>query len=114
MTALEAKRAADKFNLDLYNSVLNKANKYIESRIERVAPCGDYDFNVSSIDTDLVMDLGGKRETQELFRNSGLQKQLKKQFGEKGFRIRFENDREINVAFMTVSWREPYEGRREL
>lgn len=113
MTALEAKRAADKFNLDLYNSVLNKTSKYIESQIERFVLHGDYDFCARSIDDDLIMALG-KREVQELFQNSSLQKEIKKQFGEKGFRIRFENDREISVAFMIVSWRIPHEGKREL
>lgn len=113
MTALEAKRAADNFNQDLYNSVLNKISKYIESRIERSAPLGNYDFCARSIDDDLIIVLG-KREVQELFQNSNLQKEIKKQFGEKGFRIRFENDREVNVAFMIVSWRMPYESRREL
>lgn len=48
MTALEAKRAADNFNQDLYN----------------------------------------------------LQKEIKKQFGEKGFHVRFENDREIIMIFV--------------
>lgn len=114
MTALEAKRVADKFNLDLYNNVLNKTSKYIESQIERFALCGDYDFCARSIDDDLIMDLGGKREVQELFRNSDLQKELKKRFEEKGFRVRFENNREINITFMIVSWRMPYESRREL
>ena len=113
MTALEAKRAADKFNLDLYNSVLNKTSKYIESQIERFAPYGNYDFCARSIDDGLIIALG-KREVQELFQNSNLQKKIKKQFGEKGFRVRFENDREINVAFIIVSWRMPYESRREL
>lgn len=113
MTALEAKRAADNFNQDLYNSVLNKISKYIESRIERSTPLGNYDFCVRSIDDDLIIVLG-KREVQELFQNSNLQKEIKKQFGEKGFHIRFENDREVNVAFMIVSWRMPYESRREL
>lgn len=113
MTALEAKRAADNFNQDLYNSVLNKISKYIESRIGRSASLGNYDFCARSIDDDLIIVLG-KREVQELFQNSNLQKEIKKQFGEKGFRIRFENDREISVAFMIVSWRMPYESRREL
>ena len=113
MTALEAKRAADNFNQDLYNSVLNKISKYFESLIERSAPLGNYDFCARSIDDDLIIVLG-KREVQELFQNSNLQKEIKKQFGEKGFHIRFENDREVNVAFMIVSWRMPYESRREL
>ena len=32
MTALEAKRTADKFNLDLYNSVLNKTSNDFSSK----------------------------------------------------------------------------------
>lgn len=113
MTALEAKRTADKFNLDLYNSVLNKTSKYIESQIERFAPHGDYDFCARSIDDGLIMALG-RREVQELFQNSNLQKEIKKRFGEKGFRVKFENNCEISVALMIVSWRTPYESRREL
>lgn len=84
MTALEAKRAADKFNLDLYNSVLNKTSKYIESQIERFAPLGDYDFCTRSIDDDLIMALG-RREVQELFQNSNLQKEIKKAIWRKRF-----------------------------
>ena len=83
MTALEAKRAADNFNQDLYNSVLNKISKYIESRIERSAPLGNYDFCARSIDDDLIIVLG-KREVQELFQNSNLQKKRKRNgFGRK-------------------------------
>lgn len=84
MTALEAKRAADNFNLDLYNSVLNKISKYVESRIERSAPLGNYDFCARSIDDDLIIVLG-KREVQELFQNSNLPKEKKKKwFWQKG------------------------------
>lgn len=113
MTALEAKRSADKFNLDLYNSVLNKTSKYIESQIERFAPQGYYDFCARSIDDGLIMALG-RREVQELFQNPNLQKEIKKQFREKGFYVKFENNREISVALMIVSWRTPYESKREL
>lgn len=107
MTALEAKKAADNFNLDLYKKTLEKITKYINKRIEEAAYRGSYDFIARAIDDDLVTALG-VRETRELFKNFDLQKELKRQFKEKGFCIKIENGNNIGMAFMQVSWREPY------
>ena len=106
MTALEAKKAADKFNLDLYNRTLEKVTEYINKRVEEAAYRGNYSFISRAIDEDLAIALE-KRELRELFKDSDLQEELKRQFKEKGFCVKIENVYNIGTAFMQVSWREP-------
>ena len=107
MTALEAKRAADKFNQDLFKRTMEKVAEYLNKKIEEVAYQGNYEFYLKSND-ELLITAIGEREVFELFRNIDLQKELKKQFKEKGFCIRIENKSNIGMAFIQISWREPY------
>ena len=107
MIALEAKRAADAFNQDLFKSTMEKATEYLNKKIEEAAYRGSYEFYLESDDKLLIAAIG-EREVFELFRNIDLQKELKKQFKEKGFCIRIENKSNIGMAFIQISWREPY------
>lgn len=106
MTALEAKKAADEFNLDLCKTTLEKVTEYINKRVEEAAYRGNYSFISRAIDDDLTIALG-KRGMVKLFQNSDLQTELKKQFKEKGFCVKLENVNNIGTAFMEVSWKEP-------
>lgn len=107
MTALEAKRAADAFNQDLFKRTMEKATEYLNKKIEETAYRGSYEFYLESDDKLLITAIG-EREVFELFWNIDLQKELKKQFKEKGFCIRIENRSDIGMAFIRISWREPY------
>lgn len=107
MTALEAKKAADNFNLDLYKRTLERAIEYINKRVEEAAYRGNYSFISRAIDKDLSITLG-KRELRELFKNPDLQEELSRQLKEKGFCLKIENAYNIDTASMQVSWKEPY------
>lgn len=105
MTALEAKRTADNFNQELFKRTLEKTTKYFNKEIEEAACQGSYDFCIKSDSDYLIMALG-QRETIELFHNSDLQKEIKKQFRVDGFLVNFEKGYERD--YVRVSWREPY------
>lgn len=105
MTALEAKKAADNFNQDLFKRTLEKATEYLNWRIEVAACHGSYEFSVKSNDDYLITALG-EREAIELFCNSDLQKELKKQFRVDGFLVNFDKGYEND--YLKVGWREPY------
>lgn len=105
MTALEAKRAADDFNQDLFKRTLEKATEYLNKRIEEAAYRGSYDFYIKSDNDNLITALG-EREAIELFHNSDLQKELKKQFRVDGFLVSFDKGYERD--YLRISWREPY------
>lgn len=105
MTALEAKRAADNFNLDLYKRTIEKATEYLNKQIEEVAYRGSYEFYLES-DNKLLITAIGEREVLELFQNIDLQKELKKQFRANGFLVNF--DKGYGSAYMKVSWRESH------
>ena len=107
MTALEAKRVADNFNQDLFKRTMEKTTEYLNKKIEEAAYRGSYEFYLESDDKLLITAIG-EREVFELFSNIDLQKELKKQFKEKGFCIRIENRSNIGMAFIQISWREPY------
>lgn len=105
MTALEAKRVADAFNQDLFRGTMEKATEYLNKKIEEAACQGNYEFYLKQ-DDELLITTIGEREVFELFRNTDLQKELKKQFRVDGFLISFEKGYER--AYVKVSWREPY------
>lgn len=105
MTALEAKRAADNFNQDLFKKTMEKAIKYLDKRIEEAAYRGSYEFYIKSDDSNLTVAIG-EREVFELFHNIDLQKELKKRFKVDGFSVSF--DKGYEKDFVKVSWREPY------
>ena len=104
MTALEAKRATDNFNLDLYKRTLEKVTGYTNKRIEEAAYRGSYEFYLKS-DDELLITAIGEREVLELFRNVDLREELEKQFKASGFLVSFEKVYE--KIYITVSWREP-------
>lgn len=105
MTALEAKRAADNFNLDLYKRTLEKTAEYLNKQIEEAAYRGSYEFYLES-DNKLLITAIGEREVLELFQNVDLQKELKKRFRVDGFLVSFDKGYERD--YVRVSWREPY------
>ena len=105
MTALEAKKAADNFNLDLYKRTLERATECINKRIEEAAYRGSYEFYLES-DNKFLITAIGEREVRELFQNIDLQKELKKQFRVDGFLVSFDKGYERD--YVRVSWREPY------
>lgn len=105
MTALEAKKAADNFNLDLYKRTLEKTTEYLNKRIEEAAYQGNYEFYLKSDDKLLITTIG-EREVFELFKNIDLQKELKEQFRVDGFLVGF--DKGYERAYVRISWREPY------
>lgn len=105
MTALEAKRAADNFNQDLFKRTIEKTTEYLNKKIEEAAYQGNYEFYLKSDDKLLITTIG-EREVFELFKNIDLQKELKKQFRVDGFLVGFDEGYER--AYVTVSWREPY------
>jgi hypothetical protein len=105
MTALEAKRAADNFNQDLFRRALEKTTKYFNKQIEENAYQGSYEFCIRSDNDDLIIAVG-KREIFELFHNPDLQKELKKQFRTDGFLVNF--DKGYEQDYVRISWREPY------
>lgn len=105
MTALEAKRTADNFNQELFKRTLEKTTKYFNKEIEEAAYQGGYEFCIKSDNNCLITALGQK-ETIELFHNSDLQKEIKKQFRVDGFLVNFEKGYERD--YVRVSWREPY------
>lgn len=94
MTALEAKRAADNFNQDLFRRALEKTTKYFNKQIEENAYQGSYEFYIRSGNDDLIIAVG-KREIFELFHNPDLQKELKKQFRTDGFLVNFDKGYEV-------------------
>lgn len=110
MTALEAKRAADNFNQDLFKRTMEKAAEYLNKKIEEAAYQGNYEFYLKS-DDELLITAIGEREVFELFRNIDLQKELKKWFKVDGFLVSF--DKGYERAYVKVSWREPYLLRAE-
>lgn len=105
MTALEAKRAADNFNQDLFKRTMEKVTEYLNKKIEEAAYQGNYEFYLKSNDELLITTIG-EREVFELFKNIDLQKELKKQFRVDGFLVSF--DKGYERAYVIVSWREPY------
>lgn len=105
MTALEAKRAADNFNQDLFKRTMEKVTEYLNKKIEETAYQGNYEFYLKS-DDELLITTIGEREVFELFRNINLQKELKNQFKIGGFLVGF--DKGYERAYVKVSWREPY------
>lgn len=105
MTALEAKRAADNFNQDLFKRTMEKATEYLNKEIEEAAYRGGYKLYLESDNKLLIMAIG-EREAFELFRNIDLQKELEKQFRTDGFLVSFDKGYERN--YVKVSWREPY------
>ena len=105
MTALEAKRAADNFNQDLFKRTMEKVTEYLNKKIEEAAYQGNYEFYLKSND-ELLITIIGEREVFELFKNIDLQEELKKQFRVDGFLVSFNKGYER--AYVIVSWREPY------
>lgn len=105
MTALEAKRTADNFNQELFRRTFEKTIKYFNKQIEEAACQGSYEFCIKS-DNDYLIIALGQKETIELFHNSDLQKEIKKQFRVNGFLVNFEKGYERD--YVRVSWREPY------
>ena len=105
MTALEAKRAADNFNQDLFKRTMEKVTEYLNKKIEEAAYQGNYEFYLK-LDDELLITTIGEREVLELCKNIDLQKELKKQFRVDGFLVSFDKGYEID--YVKVSWREPY------
>lgn len=105
MTALEAKRAADNFNQDLFKRTMEKATEYLNKKIEEAAYRGSYEFYLESDDKLLIKAIG-EREVLELFQDIDLQNELKKQFKVDGFLVSFNKGYER--TYVKVSWREPY------
>lgn len=66
MTALEAKRAADNFNQDLFKRTMEKAAEYLNKKIEEAAYRGSYELYLESND-ELLITAIGEREVFELF-----------------------------------------------
>lgn len=105
MTALEAKRAADNFNQDLFKRTMEKVTEYLNKKIEEAAYQGNYEFYLK-LDDELLITTIGEREVLELCKNIDLQKELKKQFRIDGFLVSFNKGYERD--YVKVSWREPY------
>ena len=105
MTALEAKRAADNFNQDLFKRTMEKVTEYLNKKIEEAAYQGNYEFYLK-LDDELLITTIGEREVLELCKNIDLQKELKKQFRVDGFLVSFDKGYERD--YVKVSWREPY------
>lgn len=105
MTALEAKRAADNFNQDLFKRTMEKVTEYLNKKIEEAAYQGNYEFYLK-LDDELLITTIGEREVLELCKNIDLQKELKKQFRIDGFLVSFNKGYERD--YVQVSWREPY------
>lgn len=105
MTALEAKRAADNFNQDLFKRTMEKVTEYLNKKIEEAAYQGNYEFYLK-LDDELLITTIGEREVFELLKNIDLQKELKKQFRVDGFLVSFDKGYERD--YVKVSWREPY------
>lgn len=110
MTALEAKRAADNFNQDLFKRTMEKVTEYLNKKIEEAACQGNYEFYLRS--DELLITTIGEREVFELFKNIDLQKELKEQFRVDGFLVDFDKGYERD--YVKVSWREPFESRGKL
>ena len=58
MTALEAKRAADNFNQDLFKRTIEKVIEYLNKKIEEAAYQGNYEFYLKSNDELLITTTG--------------------------------------------------------